>query len=151
LPDCLRVASPSDASAGCTVSRAVDVTGITRSPAHTATGVAARLPPSLSEPRFRLFFCVAATSDVPSDTCRLAFVRLYAGLRPGLSGGSAGLAGLAVCGAPLALCTDVQQSMVGLPTLALLLAQLILDPAFQPAPLVHTLALWIAAAQTQFA
>jgi hypothetical protein len=38
--------------------------------------------------------------------------------------------------------------MVGLPAFVLPLAQLILYPALQPAPLVHAFALWIAAAQT---
>jgi hypothetical protein len=54
-------------SAGCAVSRVADVTGITRTPAHIATGAAARLPSSAPEPRFRLFFCVATTSDAPAD------------------------------------------------------------------------------------
>jgi hypothetical protein len=38
--------------------------------------------------------------------------------------------------------------MVGLPAFVLPLAQLVLYPALQPAPFVHALALWIAAAQT---
>lgn len=48
----------------------------------------------------------------------------------------------------LALCFHVQQPMVGLPALVLPLAQLVLYPALQPAPLVHAHALRIAAAQT---
>jgi hypothetical protein len=103
-------ATVSAASAGCTVSWAEDVTGITRTLAHIAPGVAARLPSSAPEPRFWLFFCVAATFDSPADIpdvvsllfsaagmSRLTFARLHAGLRLSLSGGSAGLAGLAVC------------------------------------------------------
>ncbi len=54
--------------------------------------LATRLPSSAPEPRLRHFFFLAA------GTFRLAFARLHAGLRLSLSGGSAGLAGFAVCG-----------------------------------------------------
>ncbi len=50
--------------------------------------------------------------------------------------------------AALALRIHMQQPMVGLPAFVLPLAQLVLHPALQLAPLVHALALWIAAAQT---
>jgi hypothetical protein len=90
--------------------RVANVARIARTPAHIATGVVAcPLSPAL-EPRFQLFFCAATAFDAPADipdvvsllfpsagTSRLVFACLHAGLLLCLSGGLAGLAGLAVC------------------------------------------------------